>query len=103
MGKCILAGHPPAGGQIGYGAYTGDWQADRFINLGVTPKWVLLFTSSGFTALSQTTLFGGLAIANAQPSTITLASNGFYVHCSGTNYAVGSNRGDYSYIYIFGT
>ncbi len=108
QGKCILAGHPPVGGQIGYGTYTGDYAENRFISLGVTPKWVLIFTKAGMVGLSATATCGGLAVnnsncANPNGDAIDIASGGFNVHCKGTNYAVGTNRGDYTYNYIYGT
>ena len=103
MGKCILAGHPQAGGQIGYGTYKGDYAETRKIDLGVTPKWVLVFTSKGFAGLSNAQILGGLAVAGSPNEAITITNGGFLVYCKGTNMACGTNRGDQAYYnYIYG-
>jgi hypothetical protein len=118
MGKCILAGHPPAG-NIGYGTYTGDGSdyttpSYRTISLGVTPKWVLVFDVNGcvgFWGSSTNMVFGGLVISGHpcfsanRPSikAVEIVSGGFRVtwyQDSGINYVQTNYPGrDYNYIY----
>lgn len=53
MGRCILAGHPPAGGaRIASGSYTGTGTYGESnptrLHFGFAPKLVVLLTQSGF-------------------------------------------------------
>lgn len=53
MGKCILAGHPPAGGaRIASGSYTGTGTYGESnptrLHFGFAPKLVVLLTQGGF-------------------------------------------------------
>ena len=83
MGKCILAGHPQAGGQIGYGTYTGNGKAAQKISLGVTPKWVLVLEreEQEYGAIGST---GGLAVsgspAGGPMEIVGIIAGGFNVH-----------------------
>lgn len=106
MGKCILAGHPQAGGQTGYGTYKGDGTATRKISLGVTPKWVLVFGSGCVTFTSA--IFGGLALPDSPVQTATSAaalkivSGGFEVYWdSSTLQTNNPNYTRYNYLYGF--
>jgi len=109
QGKCILAGHPPVGGQIGYGTYTGDGAATRTILLGITPKWVLVTNKYGQvgTWYMSENICGGLAVENSplDGDTLKVVSGGFqvkflYVQSSGgTPYATNSQSSVYNYIY----
>ncbi|BAK99697.1 hypothetical protein OBV_24990 [Oscillibacter valericigenes Sjm18-20] len=108
MGKCILAGHPPVGGQIGYGTYTGDGAASRTISLGVTPKWVLVLMWGSTTINADNHMFGGLATFNS-PATnvggliisIKIVSGGFYIQNDDSR--AYTNFFGYKYNYIYGT
>ena len=116
MGKCILAGHPQAGGQVGYGTYTGTSPSvyndvPQTINLGVTPKWVLVVDAIGCMGVqvevqggSSFTSHGGLALENypakdpfTDPSTdiVTIVPSGFTVR----RLANSRNYNPYRYIY----
>lgn len=105
MGKCILAGHPPVGGQIGYGTYAGNGEASRFISLGVTPKWVLVFAGGYLTFNSS--VYGGLAISGSPvksgTNAITIVGGGFQVFYDTNNGIHTNNPGYPSYNYIYGT
>ena len=110
MGKCILAGHPQAGGQIGYGTYAGDGQNVRKISLGVTPKWVLVFmdgyiTFGGFNTGSSGA-FGGLALSGNPVKTfesgtvLEVVSGGFRVYYSDSSHqATNMSQRFYNYLY----
>jgi len=113
MGKCILGGHPPVGGQIGYGTYTGNGAASQFISLGVTPKWVLVLEDGYATGIWNVSglmaIAGGLAISGKPASapsygtSVSIASNGFQVYYDTQNYRVQANTSSTSYSYIYGT
>ena len=112
MGKCILAGHPQIGGgtytsAVGYGTYTGTGGGvTQTINLGVTPKWVLVVNAAGDmgTPGSGSTTYGGLALegfpANDvfRTNIITIVSNGFTI----TKLANATDLGYNPYRYIYG-
>lgn len=110
MGKCILAGHPPAGGQIGYGTYTGNCAATRKITTGVTPKWVLVIPN-GCIGYDTTYQRSGLAVygrpaycvydsSEATYKTVEITTGGFNVFwCT----PVKSNETGITYSYIYGT
>ena len=78
------------------GTYTGDGTETRFINLGFTPKAILVFNSSGLAASRYfygTHGYGGLALLNNPvsinsefPLNINIVQNGFNV-----SYYAGSN------------
>ena len=103
MGKCILAGHP-AGCQIGYGTYTGDGRASRKIELGVTPKWVLVvLDGANWNPNNQATaglaVHGSPAICRKEP-VVAIATNGFYVYYPSNYYSLTNCSGDkFNYIY----
>ena len=109
MGKCILAGHPQIGEQtqIGYGTYTGTGQAVvQTINLGVTPKWVLVVSAAGDmgTPGSGSKTYGGLALENYpvkdafMKDVITIVSNGFTVN----KFANATSLGYSAFRYLYG-
>ena len=74
------------------GSYIGDGTATRFINLGFTPKAVLLLLCDGATMISASgypTYFGGLALIDkpvkahngtAINNILDITTNGFNVH-----------------------
>ena len=45
---------------IVFGTYTGNGAETRTLNLGITPKWIIVFTESGYTDSG----YGGLAAVN---------------------------------------
>lgn len=70
-------------------AYIGNQSKDRFINLGYTPEFVLVFFKGCLTCTNSHT-YGGLCLKD-NPTTdtnnliaIRIAENGFYVNCSTT-------------------
>ena len=111
MGKCILAGHPQAGGQIGYGAYTGEGQNVRKISLGVTPKWVLVLMDGYRTygGNSYPYVYGGLALSgkpvwtqdNGKRVRVLAVVNGGFEVYNGPNYPE-TNLSQASYYYLYG-
>lgn len=107
MGKCILAGHPQAGGQIGYGTYKGDGTATRKISLGVTPKWVLVF-GSGYLTFSSA-IFGGLALPDSPAQggyssgpSLKIVSGGFEVYYISSKEQQTNNPTYSRYNYLYG-
>lgn len=69
--------------QIKSGYYTGDGQSSRNINIGFTPKWVLIFpqtlsigSSGQFDAHAQM----GLAVTDNSHNTVAIVTNGFQVY-----------------------
>ena len=90
------------------GYYDGDDSASRMINLGKTPKAVLVMTQGGeIYATNSMTLFGGLAVTGS-PSihsvykldTVTIVTNGFNVYIGGMYNRVASNATGQRYNYI---
>ena len=111
MGKCILAGHPQAGGQIGYGTYTGNGKAAQKISLGVTPKWVLVLQGgyNMYGGQSSPYVYGGLALSGKPARTqdngkmvavLEVVNGGFQVY-NGPNYPE-TNLSQTSYHYLYG-
>ena len=96
------------------GSYIGDGTATRFINLGFTPKAVLLLLCDGATMISASgypTYFGGLALIDkpvkahngtAINNILDITTNGFNVHFKQSDY-ISSNDNRFSnneYYYI---
>ena len=88
--------------------YDGDGAASRTINLGATPRAVLVMTQGGeIYNTSGMTLYGGLAVTGS-PSfhkvysldTVTIVTNGFMVYVGGTYDRVLSNCNGQRYHYI---
>lgn len=108
MGECILAGHPQ-GGKIGCGTYTGDGQATRTINLGITPKWVLVFNKEGMpfryiytsSGGGYNWLYGGLAVAGSPSYAVSIVDGGFAVVYNSD--LLRSNYSGMAYNYLYGT
>lgn len=90
------------------GSYVGDQTENRFINLGRTPKAVLLITNDGkMFAANENAVFGGLAVTDSPsyaspvyPSIITIVTNGFQVTYSNLYKSLATNRQDKTYNYI---
>ena len=86
-------------GVIG-GTYNGDGTERRFINLGVTPKAVILFESSGRT-YEFSAYVGGLALPGTTEGACQITTNGFYVfHISSSGKGTWSNISSYTYHYL---
>lgn len=85
-------------------AYIGNQSKDRFINLGYTPEFVLVFDRGCLTGMNGHT-YGGLCLKD-NPTTdmdgriaIQIAENGFYVNCSTTpGTSTNTNNNTYNYI-----
>ena len=107
--------------KIAYGAYAGDGEYEtgqsfsRTINLGFSPKVVLLINENGQMNNGAGSIFGGLAfqgqellayVDNGGGPVLTLTSSGFQVytkkiHYSGGSYRyIASNESGYSYRYL---
>ena len=77
------------------GAYTGDGTKDRFMDLGFTPRALLLFNNSGATMNSF--VYGGLALLDHGCSAVSIIDGGLRVtYHSNTQ----SNRKDMKYLYM---
>ena len=77
------------------GAYTGDGTKDRFMDLGFTPRALLLFNNSGATMNSF--VYGGLALLDHGCSAVSIIDGGLRVtYQSNTQ----SNRKDMKYLYM---
>ena len=81
--------------EVVFGTYTGDGTATRTIDLGFTPKAVLLEHPSGMRMTNNNIAFGGLALLNFPANGFQIVEGGFsvrynsgYVHTnnSGTVY-----------------
>ncbi|WP_317394435.1 hypothetical protein [Agathobaculum desmolans] len=91
------------------GYYDGDGTASRTIDLGKTPKAVLVVTNSGeMYTTSGATLMGGLAVSSSpvihsnysSPYGVEIVSNGFQVCVGGTYDRVGTNFSGRRYNYV---
>ena len=90
------------------GSYVGDQTENRVINLGKTPKAVLLISNDGkMFAANENAVFGGLAVTDSPsyaspvyPSIITIVTNGFQVTYSNLYKSLATNRQDKTYNYI---
>ena len=85
------------------GTYTGDGTSSKFINLGYTPEFILVFKNGAFTSLSRNA-YGGLCLRNSPATDMDSAQNvleiidgGFNVYLSGTS---ASNQPNSLYNYI---
>lgn len=109
MGECIVEGL--SGTEIVAGTYTGDGASSRIINLGFTPKWVLVLCNGVTTdACANSSYYvheGGLAVTGtpARDGIVEIVAGGFRVvettYASYTNMRY-SNTKDTSYSYIAG-
>lgn len=84
------------------GTYIGDDTAPRTINVGFTPRAVLLFNSQGEVYSKGSGVFGGLALQGYAAGGLQISGSGFLVYATGT---VGAqyrftNKRDYSYYYL---
>ena len=97
-----------AGVKLVTGTYAGNNAATRFIDLGFTPKAVLVFTDSGLSATylsSFPIVYGGLALPDHPSATggavvLALSTNGFTVYNNSAVDYVRSNRSGITYYYI---
>ena len=109
------AAYSPENSPFVVGSYTGNGTAKRKIELGFTPKAVLVFGYQGQTYTDSGHLFGGLAVtgcnaAGTQEGTTSwkgqntiaaVAENGFYVGLnSESGIKVWSNYSGFTYMYI---
>ena len=96
-------------GKIVTGYYSGDRNASMTINLGFTPKAVIVCQINGY-MVSSGTVFGGIAVtgsnarsydSNPKPI-ISITNNGFTVYYSygsgGTNVCTNQDTAKYNYI-----
>lgn len=90
------------------GYYDGDGSASRIINLGKTPKAVLLMTrNSNMDQDSSMTMYGGLAVQNSSIfhntyslDVLKIVTNGFEVYLGGLYNRVASNSPGQRYHYL---
>lgn len=90
------------------GYYDGDGSASRIINLGKTPKAVLLMTrNSNMDQDSSMTMYGGLAVQNSSIfhntyslDVLKIVTNGFEVYLGGLYNRVASNTSGKRYHYL---
>jgi hypothetical protein len=62
------------------GNYIGNAESNRFINLNVTPKAVLIFAATTGGAVAEyTATFSGLAVTGSNSSALSIIANGFSV------------------------
>lgn len=113
MGECILAGHPHSG--VKCGTYTGNGVNGRVIDLGITPKWVLVIENHG-RIFATNYPYGGLATAGSPvKQTVNYAGNyaveivdgGFKVryelYGGSSQITLATNQEGLTYNYIYGT
>ena len=80
------------------GSYTGDGTATRTINLGFTPKAVLLEHSSGMRMGSNNIAFGGLALLDAPARGFQIVDGGFSVQYNSGFVHTNNNGEVYRYL-----
>ena len=105
MGECIVGGLSST--EIIAGTYTGDGAATRTINLGFTPKWVLVINATGIFDSAGSTVYSGLAVSgNSATGPVTITNGGFVVIANQSIDSYGTkawtNMQDKVYNYIAG-
>ncbi|MFR3786328.1 MAG: hypothetical protein ACLTWR_03400 [Agathobaculum desmolans] len=101
----------PRKSEVYFGTYTGDGAASRLINIGFTPKAVLVLCGGYATYVNsgQTHWYGGLALtgkpvkASDGRSVLTIETGGFRVYTESTQVFadyVKSNTAQNAYHYI---
>lgn len=96
--------------QIVSGYYIGDGKATQVINIGATPKWVLIIPKSlsvGTSGQYDDHSRMGLAVTNSPHENFAIVNGGFEVHCAKlTNSSVmddiQTNMANNTYNYIAG-
>ena len=99
-----------AGGAVKCGTYTGDGSASRTINLGVTPKWVILCNREGqfVNTYPNYAACGGIALQgypckSTYFNVLQIVNGGFEVYCdSGSGEYVYTNSQNDTYYFIYG-
>ena len=98
-----------SGGTVKFGTYTGNGAESQTINLGVTPKWVLVFLYGSQTMYGSQSVSGGLALqgypatcSNSTSPAITIVSNGFKVYLNSFSITNKDGYGIY-FTYLYGT
>lgn len=90
------------------GSYTGDGTADRIINLGFTPRAILVLHQMGYLNLNNS-VYGGLAVTgsdavssqNGTIPAVSIVTNGFQVYYNPASSAyVHTNINNHIYNYI---
>ena len=87
------------------GFYTGDGQESRIINLGFTPRALLVMTASGMTASSTSVYYyGGLALPDHpvitdSKSVVTIVENGFQTYYNSNSHIL-TNYKNIEYRYL---
>ena len=89
------------------GTYTGDGTSSKFINLGYTPEFILVFNQGAFTSISRS-IYGGLCLRNSPTidtdsteNALEITDNGFnvcYLHDTYNENSTNRNNGIYNYI-----
>jgi hypothetical protein len=86
------------------GTYTGDATAERFIDLGFTPRAVLVLKYDS-ELKSGSSVYGGLAVTGqpvvGRQTVLKLTDGGFLVYYEYSNYGtLGTNSGIFNYLAI---
>ena len=108
MGEIRLGGVPASGGKVFCGSYIGDNTSARKIALGITPRWVSVWTQTGiqggFGAYEKTE--GGFVsqeyplVDKSGTVVISIVPGGFEVGYSSSYY---TNKKDSVYLFLYGT
>lgn len=88
------------------GTYTGNGEAERFIDLGFTPSAVIVAQEGKIEWYSSNSVQGGVAlknnsVSNSAGTAIEIIDNGFNVaNIKGSTYSVDTNQSNAIYYYI---